>query len=151
MLEPAAPSDREKINAMARKVHQLHVNLRPDIFEMVDELYPADRFEKALNENQLYVARQDGETVGYALVLTRHYNWPGVVDRKVLMLDELCVDEKFRHQGIGRRIMEDIMTLARERGCVHIQLGVYAQNDSAITFYENVGMKVSSFAFQMKV
>lgn len=151
LLELAKGSDREAVNAMARQVHELHVAWRPDVFEMVEELYPLERFEKAVADKQLYVARSDGETVGYASVLVRHYNWPGVVNRKVLMLDELCVDENHRHRGIGKQMMEDIKELAREKGCTDIQLGVYAQNSAAIGFYEKVGMTVSSFAYHMKV
>lgn len=151
MLELAQRSDRDAVNTMARQVHQLHVNWRPDIFEMVEELYPRERFEKAVSEKQLYVAKMDGKTVGYAAVLVRNYNWPGVVERKVLMLDELCVDEHYRLRGIGRQMMEDIRSLARQLGCSHIQLGVYAQNSAAIEFYEKIGMTVSSYAYQMKV
>ena len=150
ILELAKDCDREAVNARARQVHAMHAAWRPDVFEMVEELYPSDRFEKAVAEKQLYVARLDGETVGYGLVLVRHYNWPGVVDRKVLMLDELCVDENHRHQGIGKQMMEDIKDLARELGCTDIQLGVYAQNKDAIAFYERAGMTVSSFAYHMK-
>lgn len=151
ILKLAKECDREAVNTMARQVHQMHADWRPDVFEMVEELYSQERFEKAVAEKQLYVARLDGETAGYALLVLRHYNWPGVVDRKVLMLDELCVREGHRHRGIGRQMMEDIKKLARELGCTDIQLGVYAQNKDAIAFYEHAGMEVSSFAYHMKL
>lgn len=151
MLELAKPSDREAINALARQVHALHVAWRPDVFRMVEELYPVERFERAVAEKQLYVARRYGIPIGYAAVILRHYNWPGVVDRKVLMLDEFCVDESSRGRGIGKQMMEDIKALAREMGCGDIQLGVYAQNSAAIGFYERMGMSVSSYAYHMKI
>lgn len=151
LLVLAQPFDREAVNALALQVHSLHAAWRPDVFEMVDTLYSAERFEKALDEKQLYVARQAGQVIGYALLLVRHYNWPGVVNRKVLMIDELCVDQACRHQGIGRQIMEDIKALGRECGCTDIQLGVYAQNEDAIAFYEHCGMKISSLYYHMKL
>lgn len=151
ILELAQECDWKAVNTMAQQVHALHVAWRPDVFEMVQELYPRERFEKAVAEKQLYIARLDGETVGYAAVLLRHYNWPGVVDRKVLMLDELCVDENHRSQGVGKQMMEDIKELARNLECTDIQLGVYAQNSAAIGFYEKMDMKISSYAYHLKV
>lgn len=151
MLEPAKLSDREAINALARQVHALHVAWRPDVFRMVEELYPVERFERAMAEKQLYVARQNGIPIGYAAVILRHYNWPGVVDRKVLMLDEFGVDESSRGRGIGKQMMEDIKALAREMDCGDIQLGVYARNSAAIGFYGRMGMSVSSYAYHMKI
>ena len=40
MLELARDTDRPAVNAMARQVHAMHVAWRPDIYEMVEELYP---------------------------------------------------------------------------------------------------------------
>ena len=40
MLELAVESDREAVNAMALQVHAMHVSWRPDIYEMVAQLYP---------------------------------------------------------------------------------------------------------------
>ena len=56
MLELARDTDRPAVNAMARQVHAMHVAWRPDIYEMVEELYPEERFRQAVEEKQLYVA-----------------------------------------------------------------------------------------------
>lgn len=151
LLELAKGCDREAVNAMARQVHGMHAAWRPDVFKMPEELYPKERFDQAVAEKQLYVAKQNGETVGYAAVFQRPFRGPGFVDRNVLMLDELCVKDGCRGQGIGKQMMADIRELAREMGCTDIQLGVYAQNKDAIAFYEHAGMNVSSFAYHMKV
>lgn len=151
MLVPAEASDRDAVNMLARQVHSIHVGWRPDIFEMVDELYSKERFERAVVAKEIYVTKKDGQVVGYALVKFRHYAWPGVVNRKVMVLDEICVDVAHRRQGIGHRMMENIKNLARECECTDIQLGVYPQNEAAIAFYENAGMKVRSIDYQIKV
>ena len=74
-----------------------------------------------------------------------------MVNRKVLMLDELCVHENHRCRGIGKQMMVDIRELALEWGCTDIQLGVYAQNSAAIDFYKKVGMTISSYYYHMKL
>ncbi len=151
MLELAVEADREAVNAMALQVHALHASWRPDIFEMVEQLYPKERFQEAVRERQLYVAKLRGVAVGYVLLKIRDYDWSGMVRRKVMFLDEICVEEAFRGQGIGKAIMEDVHALARAFGCTDLQLGVYPQNDGALAFYQKYGFSIQSVEMQRKV
>lgn len=151
MLQLATSADREAVNALALQVHAMHVAWRPDIYEMVDSLYPQDRFAAAVKERQLYVAKIDNVVVGYVLVKMRFYDWPGVVKRKVMLVDEICVHESCRRQGIGRQMMEEVKVLARAFGCTDLELGVYPQNGAALALYESVGMDVRSIQYQMKL
>lgn len=151
MLELAQKTDFEAVNAMARQVHAMHVAWRPDIYEMVEQLYSPERFEEAIKARQLYTAKIDGVVVGYVLVKIREYNWPGVVRRKVMLVDEICVHESCRNQGIGKEMMEDAHALARAFGCTDMQLGVYPQNDAAVAFYQKCGFTIRSIDMQRKV
>ena len=100
---------------------------------------------------QLYVAKMEGMTVGYVSVKIRNYDWPGVVKRKVMIVDELCVDELCRGHGIGTEMMEDIRALAKAFRCTDLQLGVYPQNDDAVGFYQKCGFTIRSIDMQRKV
>ena len=151
MLQLAVPADREAVNALAREVHAMHVSWRPDIYEMVDELYPADRFEAAVKARELYVAKLGGVVAGYVLLKIREYSWPGVVRRKVMLIDEICVDELCRCQGIGTEMMAEVRALAKAFGCTDLQLGVYPQNDAAVSFYQKCGFSIRSIDMQRKV
>ncbi len=151
MLELAQRSDREAVNTLARQVHAMHVEWRPDIYEMVDELYSEERFLNAIKDRELYVAKIGGQTAGYVLLKIRDYSWPGVVTRKVMLVDELCVEQSARNQGIGRAIMEDVHALARAFRCTDLQLGVYPQNDAAVAFYQKCGFAIRSIDMQRKV
>lgn len=151
MLELARPGDREAVNGLALQIHELHVAWRPDIYEMVSELYPEERFLEAVKQRQLYVARVNGITVGYVLLKIRDYDWPGVVHRKVMVIEELCVEELCRGQGIGKQIMEDVWALCRAFRCTDLQLGVYPQNDDAVGFYQKCGFSIRSITMQRKV
>ncbi|MBQ7002020.1 MAG: GNAT family N-acetyltransferase [Oscillospiraceae bacterium] len=151
MLELATPADREAVEAMAQQVHAMHVAWRPDIYEMVDVLYPEERFHAAIRERQLYVAKIDDVVVGYLLLKMRHYDWPGVVKRKVMLVDELCVHESCRNQGIGKQMMNDAWALAKAFRCTDMQLGVYPQNDDAVGFYQKCGFTIRSIDMQRKV
>lgn len=151
MLELARKDDRELINKLAREVHALHVAWRPDIYEMVEELYPEERFISAIRLRELYVAKINGATVGYASVKIRDYDWPGVVRRKVMLVDEVCVEESCRNQGIGQQMMLELRVLARAFGCTDLQLGVYPQNDAAVGFYQKCGFTIQSISMQRKL
>jgi len=151
MLELARASDREAVDRLAKQVHAMHVSWRPDIYEMVDELYSAERFYTAVKERQLYVARVGDIAVGYVSVKIRNYDWPGVVKRKVMVVDEICVEESCRNQGIGKAMMEDVHALAEAFGCTDLQLGVYPQNDDAVAFYQKCGFTIRSIDMQRKV
>ena len=151
MLELARITDREAVNALAVQVHAMHVAWRPDIYEMVEELYPEARFLEAVNQRQLYVAKIDGVVAGYVLLKIREYNWSGMIYRKVMLVDELCVDEICRGQGIGTEMMMEVRALAKAFGCTDLQLGVYPQNDDAVGFYQKCGFTIRSIEMQRKV
>lgn len=151
MLELATLSDREAVNNLARQVHALHVEWRPDIYEMVDELYPEERIREAISARSLYVAKLAGQTVGYVSLKIRTYDWPGVVKRKVMVVDEIAVEESARNQGIGKAMMEDVHALAKAFRCTDLQLGVYPQNDGAVAFYQKCGFTIRSIDMQRKV
>ena len=151
MLELAVDADREIVNNLARQVHAMHVAWRPDIYEMPEALYPEERFREAVRERSLYVARLGGVIVGYVSVKLRSYDWPGMVKRKVMCIDEIAVEESLRNQGIGTEMMGDIHALARAFGCTDVQLGVYPQNDAAVAFYEKCGFTIRSIEMQKKV
>lgn len=151
VLEKATPEDQEAINALAMEVHSLHVAWRPDIYEMPRELYPADRFQEGLEAGSLYVARRENEVLGYAAIKTRDYDWAGMVPRRVLFVDELCVSKAHRRQGVGRAMMAALRELARAKDCTDIQLGVYPQNREAVAFYEACGFSLQSVTMSKKL
>lgn len=151
MLELARPSDREVINAMSRQVHAMHVSWRPDIYEMCPELYTDERMAEAIQSRSLYVARIGGMVVGYVLLKMRDIDWSGMAKRKVMLVDEFCVEETVRNQGIGTEMMAEVRVLAKAFGCTDLQLSVYPQNDAAVAFYQKCGFMIQSITMQSKI
>jgi len=151
MLQLACSTDREAVERLARQCHELHVAWRPDIYEMPDALFWEERFCNEIRERNLYVARIGGEIIGYVLLKIKNYDWPGVVPRKAMVVEEICVEEMFRGHGLGTEIMEDVHALARAFRCTDLQLGVYPQNDDAVAFYQKCGFTIRSIEMQRKV
>ena len=151
MLQLATKADRVAVNELAAQVHALHVSWRPDIYYMPEELYPAERFEQCLSNRELYVAKIEGNVVGYALLRMGQLDRCGRLPGKIMVIDELCVHEAVRGHGIGSQMMEDIHALARAFGCTDMKIGVYPQNEDAIRFYERFGFAIRSIDMQTKV
>ena len=151
MLQLARPEDREAVNAIAKQVHDMHVAWRPDIYEPAEEPYTQERFAEAIQNRQLYVAKLAGEIAGFVALNRCKYDWPGVVKRTVMMVDEFGVHEFCRGHGIGKAMMEDIHALAKAYGCTDLQLRVYPQNDEAVGFYQKCGFEIQNIGMQKKV
>lgn len=151
MLQLARPEDCIAIEALAQQIHRMHVQWRPDIYELVDEMWPQERFDDAVTQRQLFTAKIDKKIVGYVLVKIRDYERGGLVKRKVLLIDEICVDESLRNRGIGTEMMSAVRAIARAYGCTDLQLGVYPQNNEALAFYQKCGFRIRSIDMQMKI
>ena len=151
MLELATLKNRDDVNRLARQVHEMHVQWRPDLYTMPEELFPEELYAELLKNRELYVAKLDGTVIGFALLKMRVSDGVGKVTRKIMLIDQVCVDEALRNHGIGTQMMEEIRILARAFGCTDLQLGVYPQNDAAVSFYQKCGFMIRSIDMQRKV
>ncbi len=151
MLELATSADFQAVNAMAVQLHELHVAWRPDIFTRMEQPYSRERFDGAIANRALYVAKVNGQTVGYAAVKRITVEHPGMAPRKALKLEELCVEEACRGCGIGTEILTDIKALARAFGCTDLEIGAYPQNEAGLRLYRKAGLTVRSVQLQMKL
>lgn len=151
ILQRAKPEDQASVNVLAMQVHDLHVAWQPQYFVHMDQPYPDARFQKALEDSALYVAKTDGRIMGYVLVSVFETNGLGLVPGKSMRVEELCVAENFRHTGIGRQMMEDVRHLAKEAGCTDIRLTCAPENDAANRFYQSLGMEIKTIQYRMEV
>lgn len=151
MLELASPADREAVECIAKQVHALHVQWRPDLYQMPREMFAQERFEQLIHDRLLYVAKLDGAVVGFAEIRYLSYDWDAVVNRKTMALSTIAVEESLRGHGIGKAMMTDLRALARAFGCRDIQLAVYPQNDGAVAFYQKCGFTIRNISMQTSV
>ena len=151
MLELATLKNRDDVNRLARQVHEMHVQWRPDLYQMPEALFPEELYAELVKNREVYVAKLDCAVIGFALLRMRVSEGVGKVTRKIMLIDQVCVDEALRNHGIGTQMMEEIRILARAFGCTDLQLGVYPQNDAAVSFYQKCGFMIRSIDMQRKV
>lgn len=89
------------------------------------------------NERALQVATHEGDLVGYVFVLPESlsYIWDGAV------LNEVFVREEYRGSGVGDRLMEAALSVARTQSLPldRMVLDVDRSNERARSFYERWG------------
>ena len=73
---------------------------------------------------------------GLALIRLRPSLWSDSLDAH---LEELYVIPSRRGEGIGRALLEGAMSLAREAGAAHIDLGTSEDDTAARALYESAG------------
>ncbi|MFD2822346.1 GNAT family N-acetyltransferase [Lacinutrix iliipiscaria] len=85
-----------------------------------------------------FVAENENDIVGMALVYNRYSTWKG----KILHLEDLIVSEKFRGQGLGTLLLNQVVKYGHALGVKRINWEVIDWNEPAIAFYEKKGAKV---------
>lgn len=150
IIQPKIENQVE-INNLAKQVHKLHVNCNSDIFLDVEQVIPIERLEKLLETESIYIARLENKIVGYIIIDIKEKDNGLMRYRKILSIDTLCIDEKFRRQGIGTKMLEFAKRLGKEKNCTDMHLTVNPNNKNAIKVYENFGMKVNNISYMMKL
>ena len=95
---------------------------------------------------------EDGEVLGHAFCLITEVRDDKLLqDIKTLYIDDICVDEKARGHHVGKALYEHVRDYAKSIGCNNITLNVWEGNNSAISFYKNMGMKVQKTTMEIKL
>ena len=148
----ALEKDLRRIADLLDQVLTIHHNIRPDLFKGNCRKYN-DREILALIEDDLrpifVYEDDDGVVQGYAFcVLEQHPGNNILTDIKTLYIDDLCVDEKQRGSGIGKKLYEHVIEYAKGQDCHNVTLNVWEGNDSAIGFYKNLGFKPYKYGME---
>ena len=125
------------------QVGGVHHDIRPDIFREKAIKYTPEELEAILKDETLpiFVCDDDGFVAGYCFCQLRQYQGSTVLtDRKELYIDDLCVDETRRGQGIAKALYAHVCAYAKDCGCAFLTLNVWCGNEGAMRFYEAMGM-----------
>lgn len=79
-----------------------------------------------------FVAEQNQVILGFALYYIRYSTWKG----QRMYLEDIIVTESARGQGIGKMLMDQLITEAREKKLNGIVWQVLEWNEPAIRFYK---------------
>ena len=103
------------------------------IGEKINEIVPHE-VDADAEEFVLKIENEKNEIIGGCVAQAYEYHWLRV------LLNDLWVDERYRHQGIGSMILREVERIAREKGCRVVTLGTASY--MARPFYEIHGYTV---------
>lgn len=81
---------------------------------------------------QVIVAEDGKIIVGIALYYYGYSTWKG----SMIYLDDLVVKETHRKHGIGKRLMDELISIAKEEKIKQVRWQVLDWNENAINFYK---------------
>lgn len=129
---------------LLQQVGEVHHQIRPDLFRSGAQKYDEAALEALLKnpDRPIFIAQNEGQVAGYAFcILQVTKDDPVLQDRKVVYIDDLCVDEAQRGHGIAGALYQQVCQYARSIGCDAVTLNVWSGNDTAMAFYQKCGLK----------
>lgn len=153
IIRKAKISDFQGIHNLIMQVHKLHVNERNDIYKDVDPMDFEEFRTELSNSNNIYlIAELENEIVGICFSQIKEISNNKIMkNRKILHIENICVDENHQKKGIGKKLYKQIVQLAKEKNIDNIELMVWGFNENAIKFYKNLGMNIKNLKFEQKI
>ena len=144
MIRKAETKDIKGIIDLLYQVDAVHHGIRPDLFKGNTPKYDEQALEAILSDGSKPIfVFDEGKILGHAFCqITEIKNHRLLQDTKTLYIDDICVDEATRGKHIGKALYEYVRDYAKSIGCYNITLNVWEGNDSAYSFYKNMGMKI---------
>ena len=151
MIRKASFDDLPVIQELLQQILKLHHDFRPDLYKEIGTKYSAEELQAKMASGELlvYVKVVDGLVVAHLMCqIIENQETLNSYSYKTLYIDDLCVDKSFQHQGIGEELINFAKDLAKQNNCYNLTLHVNASNKNAISFYEHVGLKATSYTME---
>ena len=146
----AEEKDYNQVEKIMKQVQVMHTEWRPDVYKNVEILLPLDMYMDYVDNREIIVATLDsGDVVGILIYVTRNISGGPMVDRKVMFIDSMGVDEYYRGQGIGRELFAFARNICEEQEYDGLELQVNAKNIAAKRMYEKYGFTEKSVNMEL--
>ena len=131
-IEPIASADHRQLAALFREFAE---------FEKLPHKMVNSEERMACEAEYLngFTAKTaEGEILGYVTFFFAYYTWIG----KSLYMDDLYVRPDYRGQGLGSRLIGEVIAFARANGCHKMRWQVSDWNTPAVGFYKSLGAQI---------
>jgi ribosomal protein S18 acetylase RimI-like enzyme len=140
-IRPARPEDAPHVVRLLRQLEPFaHGQAGPGV---------EGRFKYMLTLSHycVCVAVDDEAVIGLITASVRPTLWhPG----PVALIDELVVDQNARRHGVGRALIDAVVSWARKRGVSEVEVSTEADNVAAQAFYRSHGFRHESVLLEME-
>jgi GNAT superfamily N-acetyltransferase len=100
------------------------------------------RFLAPSEDGLLLGAREGGPLLGYACL---YWHFSSTAARETVLMNDLFAVPEARGRGVGRALIEASVTVARERGALHLEWQTAPDNHTAQRLYDATGASRSTW------
>lgn len=150
MIRKVEGKDYNSVKKLVLQVHKLHVENRPDIY-LDNEPMPLEYFNEIITDDNLnmFVYEEDERILGLLeMSIKNNKANPIAQKRKTIFIEDIVVDVDNRKKGIGKKLYQYAVEIAKQEEADAIELNVWSFNESAIKFYESLGMTAKNIKLE---
>lgn len=149
MIRKIIEKNYEELKKLVYQVHELHYSNRPDIYIDGNPL-PLEYFNDILNDDNAfnYVYVEDNKICGLLATKRNNRTVPISKQRPIYFIEDIVVDKNSRRKGISKKLYYFLKEHAKKENIDAIELNVCAFNESAIKFYESLGMRIKNMKLE---
>jgi ribosomal protein S18 acetylase RimI-like enzyme len=147
VIREATAVDLPAICVLGQEVNRLHHEAWPQIFAAPsDPNHDAPHWQQSIaNPDAVaFVGEQAGQVVAFITVFSATESSPLLQPVHFARVGSVCVAVHLRGRCIGRSLMQSAEHWALQRGASYIRLNVWAFNEAALQFYEELGYEPHS-------
>lgn len=111
-------------------------------YKIFKELYN----EKITDSNSYYVVMENENKV--VAILIMYIRTKLTRAKREAYVESIIVDEKYRNNGIGKKMLQHAIDYAKSLDCEVIDLSCVISNEKGQKFYEEMGFKKHSFKYR---
>lgn len=144
--------DLDLILEFSRKLHEFEKKIYHNYKEFSDFEEELQKFlkKKLRSDKSIFLlAEMNGKPVGMA------YGWMRSTfflrDKEIGYLAEIWVEEKYRKEGIGKRLVEEMLRWFKDKGVKLVRTEVLEGNKDALRFFIDLGFKPVSREMEIKL
>ncbi len=142
-IREARPKDLDDLYAVFSLTDSMHREAHPEIFQEASDLsdikvYLLTRIKA--DDAAVFVAEYQSNIIGAVIASVRQTpDYSILVQQTYVGVENLVVEEAFRHQGVGQALMDQVNQWVEKLGLKYIELTVWDFNAGAQAFYEKLG------------
>ncbi len=145
----AADRDLASIVKLAEQINLQHFQGAPNVFSDPETAAVGAKgfWQGKLNESEsrFYVAEIDEQVAGFIVgKVTRNIEVNFICKNSVARVNTVVVAEKYQGRGVGKKLMQAFQEWAEDKKAVEVRLEVMEFNQSAQSFYAELGYGTQS-------
>ena len=143
ILRSCTSKDIDMLRALSIKTYYetfAHLNTPEDMQAYLDEAFEINKLKHELDDpNSAFFFLYFNNVLAGYLKLNEAPSQTDINDKSSLEIERIYVSSQFQGAGLGRYLMEQAISIARERKKDYAWLGVWEKNEKAIRFYKKNG------------